>query len=86
MEKYERWRTVAVSLCISAVICLAAMCFFVGDSRSYACAENTYSNGVISANAEISEPPYSRDKLEFDDSVWGRLAALMQDMLEAWRR
>lgn len=86
MKKSEKTRAIAVSLCISAVICLASMCFFVGGNVNYADAENTYLRGAISANAEISEPPYSLKKMEFDDSVWGRLAALMQDMLEAWRR
>ncbi len=83
--KIGKMRGSAAALAVSAVICFASMCFLVDNNPSYTNAENTYKEEVISASAENSECPYIKDKMEFDDSVWGRLATLMQDMIEAWR-
>ncbi len=84
MMKIGKIRGFAALLAASSVICFASMCFLIDDGGSYANAENMYSKEIVSAIAENSERPYTKGKMEFDDSVWGRLATLMQDMLEAW--
>lgn len=83
--KIGKIRGFTAALAASAVICFASMCFMVNSNRNYANAENVHRQEVIFTIAENSECPHTKDKMKFDDSVWGRLATLMQDMIEAWQ-
>jgi alkyl sulfatase BDS1-like metallo-beta-lactamase superfamily hydrolase len=82
--KTGKIRWFATILSVSALICFASMCFLVDNEQNYANAKDTYGKVVVSANAEISERLPEKEKTEFDDSVWGRLATFLQDMIEAW--
>ncbi len=70
-------------LSVCMVICMMFMCLFVNKDASYADVENIGDEGAISANAENAEPLFLEEKIQFDDSIWGRLASLIQDMMEA---
>ena len=61
----------AAVLSVLIMICFSSMCFLVENGTNY-------------ANAENQNYPYIKEKMEFDDSVWGKLATLMQDIIEAW--
>lgn len=84
--KSEKLRWIATSTAVSGAICFCIMCFFVEGGKTYANAENMYYGGVISTNVEIIDPPSTLEKLRFDDSVWGRLAAFMQSIFDEWQR
>ena len=71
--KSEKLRWIAASTAVSGAICFCIMCFFVEGGKTY-------------ANAEIIDPPSTLEKLRFDDSVWGRLAAFMQSIFDEWQR
>ena len=74
----------AAVLSVLIMICFSSMCFLVENGTNYANAENTQYKRAIFANAENQNYPYIKEKMEFDDSVWGKLATLMQDIIEAW--
>ena len=83
--KIDKIRQKVVALAISGALCLGLMCFFVDNTLNYTSAENAYKTDAISANAEIPETLSPKEKTEFDDSIWGRLAMLMRDIIEAWQ-
>ena len=84
--KSEKLRWIAASTAVSGAICFCIMCFFVEGGKTYANTEDMCYGETISTNAEIIDPPSTLEKLRFDDSVWGRLAAFMQSIFDEWQR
>ncbi len=85
MKNSEMDRSIAAICVVSMVFCLLVMCLQVSSNIYSANDEFESSDCVVSANAEISEGLSLKEKLEQDDSVWGRLARSIQDMVEAWQ-
>ena len=80
----DRRGAAAVSFAVSAAICLGVLLSFLDEGAFYADVEKYMHKEVVSAYAENQESPSALERALYDESMWGKLARVIEKGISSW--